>query len=25
VASTDYQVPVPGRLGDVFVAGGDEG
>ncbi|MFZ0013330.1 MAG: NADH-quinone oxidoreductase subunit M [Acidimicrobiia bacterium] len=23
VASTDYQVPAPGRLGDVFVAGGD--
>ena len=23
VASTDYQVPEPGRLGDVFVAGGD--
>lgn len=22
-ASTDYQVPEPGRLGDVFVAGGD--
>ena len=21
--STDYQVPEPGRLGDVFVAGGD--
>ena len=24
-ASTGYQVPVPGRLGDVFVAGGGEG
>jgi NADH-quinone oxidoreductase subunit M len=23
VASTDYQVPEPGRLGDVFVAGGE--
>lgn len=24
VASTDYQVPEPGRLGDVFVAGGEQ-
>ena len=24
-ATTDYRVPQPGRLGDVFVAGGDQG
>ena len=23
-ASTDYQVPEPGRIGDVFIAGGQE-